>query len=93
VKAVYTGRAVTELEAAHNWYEQQREGLGEAFLEELDAAVARIEANPEMFPHIRSDFRRCLTRRFPFSLIYTVESHRIVIHAVFDNRRNPRSLP
>jgi hypothetical protein len=46
-----------------------------------------------MFPHIRSDFRRCLTRRFPFSLIYTIESHRIVIHAVFDNRRNPRRLP
>jgi hypothetical protein len=32
VKAVYTSRAVTELEAAHNWYEQQREGLGEEFL-------------------------------------------------------------
>ena len=45
MKAVYTSRAVTELEAAHNWYEQQqREALGEEFLHELDAAVARIEA-------------------------------------------------
>ena len=93
MKAAYTSRAVAELEGAYHWYERQREGLGDEFLDELDAAVARIEANPELFPSIRSDFRNCLTRRFPFSLIYTVESDRIVIHAVFDTRRAPSKLP
>jgi hypothetical protein len=32
------------------WYESQRKGLGEEFLEELDAAFADVQSDPLRFP-------------------------------------------
>ena len=93
MKAAYTSRALAELQSAYSWYEQRQEGLGDAFLDELDAAIERIEANPNQYPRVRSAFRRCLTKRFPFSLIFTAEREQIVIHAVFDTRRDLDKLP
>ena len=93
MRACYTRRAAAELDAAYHWYERQDEGLGDRFLDEIEVALSRILDRPELFPCVRSDFRRCLIRRFPFSLIDTVETSRIVVHAVFDNRRDPGALP
>ncbi|MBK1633676.1 hypothetical protein CKO31_23615 [Thiohalocapsa halophila] len=93
MKATYTSRAVAELESACHWYERQREGLGDEFLDEVDAALARIQGRPALFPEVRPGFRRCLTHRFPFSLIYTAEDEHLVVHAVFHTRRDPEALP
>jgi plasmid stabilization system protein ParE len=93
MRAVYTSRAATELEGAYHWYESRSPGLGDGFLDEVEAAIDRIRDNPELFAPVRRGLRRCLTRRLPFSVIYAIEPDRLVIHAVFDNRRDPRASP
>lgn len=56
------------------------------------AALQFLQAHPEFAPKFRSPFRRKLVPRSPFAIYYTVESSRLIIHAVFDQRQNPRKI-
>ena len=42
-------RAILMIKEAYDWYEVQKPGLGEEFLEELDDFYQRIEVHPEYF--------------------------------------------
>ena len=89
----YTQRARDDLDTAFEWYEKQRRGLGFEFLDCIEEAVKRIIAFPELYKVSYSNFRRCVIRRFPFSIFYTIEADGIVIHSVFDNRQDPEKRP
>ena len=75
-------------EAAH-YYEMQIEDLGVAFLDELDAALERIEAHPQAAPLVGKEVRRAVLRRFPYSVFYVIEPDRIRIIAVGHQKRRP----
>lgn len=93
MKLRYTPRAADELEAAVDWYQEQYPGLGIEFLECVERALESIRENPWRHPRTHDCFRRCLVRRIPFSIHFTIEEDVIVLHAVFDNRRTPKDLP
>jgi len=50
---------------AYSWYETQLEGLGESFLDELDAGHEKILANPSYYSFLENGFKRMLLKRFP----------------------------
>jgi plasmid stabilization system protein ParE len=81
--------AEEEMREAARWYETQSAGLGQAFLDAVDAAAARIAANPEAFGFAGPGIRRHLVRRFPFGILYQVEPDRIYILAIAHGRRKP----
>jgi plasmid stabilization system protein ParE len=89
----YTDRSKNDIELTFEWYEKQRQGLGFEFLDCVEASLNNILNFPELYGVCYSDFRRCVIRRFPFSIFYTIESYEIVIHSVFDNRQNPEKRP
>jgi plasmid stabilization system protein ParE len=89
----YTSRAESDLRLAITWYEEQRKGLGLEFLDCVEYAIKRISAFPESYEKPYSSFHRCNIRRFPFSIFYTHEDGTVIVHAVFDNRRDPINLP
>ncbi|MFO0795228.1 MAG: type II toxin-antitoxin system RelE/ParE family toxin [Candidatus Brocadiaceae bacterium] len=89
----YTDRAKDDIELAFVWYEKQRRGLGFEFLDCVEVSLNNILSFPEMYEKIYSCFRRCVVRRFPFSVFYTIEGDEIVIHSVFDNRQDPKKRP
>jgi hypothetical protein len=93
VKTRYTSRASGELNLAVAWYELQQQGLGLDFLDCVDASLARIRRSPEIYPIVQSALRRCVVDRFPFSIYFEIEKKEIVIHAIFDNRRDSRERP
>ncbi|HBB87208.1 MAG TPA: hypothetical protein DC047_06300 [Blastocatellia bacterium] len=82
--------AATEIEAAYRWYERQRPGLGEEFLEAVNNMIAVIVGHPERFPIVHRNTRRVLLSRFPFSILYRVKVGHVVVVACFHSRRNPR---
>ena len=43
---------------ARDWYEQQQLGLGDAFADSADEAVARIETMPQMYATVFFEVRR-----------------------------------
>lgn len=57
------------MQAAYRWYEREREGLGEEFLQIVDRVVGIIADYPEGFPVVHRDIRRALLKRFPYSVI------------------------
>ncbi|MGR3309946.1 MAG: type II toxin-antitoxin system RelE/ParE family toxin [Candidatus Brocadiales bacterium] len=89
----YTDRSKDDVELAFAWYEKQRRGLGFEFLGCVEVSLKSILSFPEMYEKIYSSFRRCVVRRFPFSVFYTIEGNEIVIHSVFDNRQDPKKRP
>lgn len=82
--------AKAEFDAAIDWYEQQQSGLGPEFAERVQAVFDRVSATPEMRPTVYRDVRKALVRQFPYSIFYRVYADRIVVLAVFHNKRNPK---
>jgi plasmid stabilization system protein ParE len=82
--------AERELADAATWYEEQGQGLGHQFLDEVLAAFSTITETPLMYPIIHRNARRALIHRFPFGVYYRVETSTIVVVAVMHGSRNPR---
>jgi len=74
---------------AYRWYSEQLPGLGEEFLAEIDRALETIRANPEAHRKLHREFRRVLTRRFPYAVFYAVRGDRIVAFAILHTARDP----
>jgi plasmid stabilization system protein ParE len=75
---------------AYRWYSDQLHGLGEEFLAEIDRALETIRAHPEATRKLHREFRRVLTRRFPYAVFYAVQADRIVVFAILHTARDPR---
>ena len=90
---VYTDRSKDDLEISFDWYEKQRRGLGFEFLDCVEVALYNILNSPYLYPKKYSGFRRCIIRRFPCSIFYTVEKDFLVVHSIFDDRQNPVKRP
>ncbi len=83
-----------EAAEAARWYESQRPGLGDAFLDELARAYQLIEHQPRAFQSIARppggrEVRRYVLRRFPYRIIYEVIGTDVVVLAVAHTRRQP----
>jgi len=74
---------------AAKYYELQATGLGDDFLDKIDAAIQDIGANPERWPIVRANVRRRLVHRFPYALLYRVDPNEIVIQATMHLHRRP----
>lgn len=81
--------AESEISDAALWYEKQRRGLGSEFLQCIDAALESIQRAPNLYTNIYKNVRRALIKRFPYSIFYILENGKIVIIAVFHEKRNP----
>ncbi|MEI6351522.1 MAG: type II toxin-antitoxin system RelE/ParE family toxin [Verrucomicrobiota bacterium] len=71
----FTSAALQELREALLYYETAENGLSSQFLDEVEAAVARIVATPEAWRKLSRRTRRCRTHRFPFGLIYQIREN------------------
>ncbi|OUL34333.1 type II toxin-antitoxin system RelE/ParE family toxin [Nostoc sp. 106C] len=80
-----------ELNEAYSWYESQKLGLGDEFLECVDETVNRISQMPESYAVAYRDIRRAIVRRFPYAVYYRIVSSRVIVTAIFHGRRDPKS--
>lgn len=79
-----------DLYDAARWYEEQRQGLGGEFLDEVERTFGILDENPQLCPRVHAGIHRAVIRRFPFGIFYLVESEGIVIVAVMHASRNPK---
>ena len=83
-----------DVEAAAAWYDQQRSGLGEDFLDAITEAQAVIDQSPRAFGQARPpipnrEVRRYNVPTFPYAIIYEVNGDDVVIIHVVHARRQP----
>ena len=85
----FTSVALAELRQASLYYEYRENGLGAAFLDEIEVTLNRILQHPAAWHQLSARTRRCRTHRFPFGLIYQIRTDEILITSVMDLRRDP----
>ncbi len=76
---------------AAKWYEEQREGLGHEFLDEVLHSISLIQENPLSYPLVLRDTHRAVVSKFPFAIFYRVVDYHLVVIAVMHGSRSPRA--
>jgi len=70
------------------FYERQAPGLGDRFLDAIEADVLQLPAYAGLHLEVNG-FHRMLIKRFPFALYDLIKEGLIDIYAVLDCRRDP----
>jgi len=73
----------------YHFYEDQREGLGDYFLDTLYSDIESLRISAGVHALCFGRFRRLLSKRFPFAVYYRLEIGQIQVFAVLDCRRDP----
>jgi plasmid stabilization system protein ParE len=81
--------ALEEYERAALWYAERDPELAERFVESVEEAIQRILEGPQQRRRVYEDVRRCLTRIFPYGILYTIEPEFVLILAVMHTSRKP----
>ena len=78
--------------SSYTWYKKQSYGLGEEFLRTFYASAKEILRNPCLYPKISSQIRRCLIRRFPYAIYYSINKYEILAIGFFHCSRSPNFI-
>ena len=89
MKIIFSKIAKQELDDAMRFYEMEFEGLGKSFRAEIKKAALRISEYPNAWSLEKGDIRKCLLHKFPYKLLYSIESDHIFIIAVVHQHRKP----
>jgi len=88
-RARFLPDAEFEMIEAAAYYEAQQRDLGRRFLASVQDAIHRIGVNTRLYPVVEMDVRRCLTKTFPFGVLFRERSDEIVVMAVMHLHRDP----
>ena len=81
--------AVYEAQAAREWYALRSSSAADAFIAELDEAIAGIVSFPKSWSKYLYGTRHRLLARFPYIVVYRELSDEVQIVAVAHARRRP----
>ena len=81
--------ALAEYEAAALYYAERDPAVGQRFVAAVEDAIDRILAAPTRWRLLDDDVRRCLTRVFPYGVLYTIEPDLVLVVAVTHCSRAP----
>ena len=81
--------ALAEYEAAALYYAERDLLVGQRFVAAVEDAIDRVLESPTCWRVLDEDVRRCLTRVFPYGLLYTIEPDFVLIVAVMHCSREP----
>ncbi len=89
MKYVFHPAALSEYGEAVKFYAERRVELAQAFINAVEDAIFRIIQSPRRWAVLDEDIRRCLTRKFPYGILYTIEEDRVLILALMHCSREP----
>lgn len=81
--------AYNEMEESKDYYNLQKDNFGLDFKSDVFKAIKNIASNPNLYPIISNNIRRCLLHRFPFSIFYSIVENRVVILSIAHQHRKP----
>ena len=81
--------ATLEILEAYDWYEEQSEGLGFRFLNELEFFYESLFRNPNTYGYFKKPVREGKINHFPYTVVYEVFDKKIVVYSVFMSSQNP----
>ena len=90
-KVLISSLAHLDESEGYEWYEQQRSGLGDEFLLELESAYRNISLHPEHYGFIdsRKELRDYLLKRFPFLVVFRIKNDYVEVITVHHTSKHP----
>jgi len=86
----FTALAQREVDAAADFFESRKEGLGAQFYRRVDQAAGEIELNPEGFQRVYKDMRRVGLRQFTeWALLFRILPDHSLVIACLSGKRHP----
>jgi plasmid stabilization system protein ParE len=83
-------RAEKAIDRAAGWYEDRNPHAARAFLDAIDAALAKIVQNPQQFAMLKHKLRRAIVTGFPYSVLFRVVGTELIVTNCVHFRRHPR---
>lgn len=83
-----TPSAQEDLKNAWDYLNEQRDGLGEEFLDEFIKITNLLLDFPELYQAVRGDIRRGIIRQFRYIFTYTIHDDSIVVARIMHRSRN-----
>ena len=83
----YSGKFFEDVAQATQWYDQQRFGLGQQFLDALNDKRSSIKRSPESYAIFDRSIRICMLRRFPYGIFFRCSSEEICFLGVLHLHR------
>lgn len=81
--------AKAEMAEVKAWYNDQSPGLGYEFLAEVRHGFFQVRGFPEAWAIFQGEIRRYRLRRFPYGILYAVESDHIIVSGFWVSVRIP----
>jgi toxin ParE1/3/4 len=85
----FDAAAITDVTLARDWYEHQRVGLGQEFVDSVQATVSRIGLFPSAGSLVGEGLRRQFLERFPYVLYYRADISGVLVVACLHVARGP----
>ncbi|HWB17543.1 MAG TPA: hypothetical protein VG538_14140 [Vicinamibacterales bacterium] len=85
----------SEIRSAALWYEEQRQGLGDAFVPAVAEVLDRIENAPQAFPRWPGTtsaalvIRKAVLSRFPYLIAFEHYADHVLVLGVVHSKRRP----
>jgi plasmid stabilization system protein ParE len=91
-KIVITEQAKEDTQTAYDYYEEQRQDLGEEFLEELVKKYDDLTEHPQHYGYIDNQdiIRDVKIDRFPYVIVFEIMEQRVIVYAIHNTYRHPR---
>ncbi|MEH1976455.1 MAG: type II toxin-antitoxin system RelE/ParE family toxin [Nostoc sp.] len=89
MRYVFHPEALAEYANAVQYYAEQRTEVAQAFINTIEDAIYRIRESLTRYVEIDEDVRRCMTHKFPYGILYTIEQDYILVLAVMHCSREP----
>ena len=82
MKYEFHPEALEEYQQSTTWYAQREQKVALQFVTAIEDAIRRVVEAPGRWRVIEDDIRWCLTRVFPYAILYTIEKDYLLIVAV-----------
>jgi mRNA-degrading endonuclease RelE of RelBE toxin-antitoxin system len=86
---IFHPEAREEYFSSIDFYNEHTPDLGTAFIEEIERSISIISGHPKRWKIIKKGVRKYNVHRFPFSILYVIDSNVIYIVAIAHSKRNP----
>jgi uncharacterized protein Yka (UPF0111/DUF47 family) len=85
-----TDEAREDVTIAVKWYDGQKEGLGDLFIEYLDNSLEKIRNYPTAYKKIYRQVRQSAMQKFPYVILFKIVDEVITVHCIFHTSLNPK---
>ena len=88
-KLIVHPRVEAQAGGARDWYDAQRPGLGDRFVDELEVAVKKAHEPPLLSQKVHTEIRRILMRRFPYAIFFVSTESQVSVLGLLRQSENP----